>query len=87
MQHGFTEDNLNELQFAVFQMQRESEVANSRYVQIVDQILREFLAAVEAGPREVDAEVSWLTAWQVYAPYLTACMFLVGRISVCCWTY
>lgn len=84
MQHGFTEDNLKELRFAVFQLQRESEEANGRYVQIINQILREFLEEVERGPREVDTEVSLL---------MSACdtifdwALLLGRYFMCCWRY
>jgi hypothetical protein len=57
-QHGFSEDNLRELLFAVNQLLREDEVASERYVRIVRQILREFMREVNANRQEVEEEVS-----------------------------
>ena len=56
-QHGFSDDNLRELRFAVEQMRRLSEEAVPRYVQIVDQVFKEFFAEVNTDRGVVDIEV------------------------------
>lgn len=59
VQHGFTEDNLEELLFAVLQLLQEGEEPGTRYVQIIDQIFQEFLAEMKADASKVNTEVSW----------------------------
>lgn len=57
LQHGFSEDNLKELLFAILQLLRESEEPVVRYTAVVDQILQEFDELQQSGLVEVDTEV------------------------------
>lgn len=58
VQHGFTVENLEELLFAVLQLVKEEEEPSTRYVQIIDQIFKEFLTEVKADRMKVNSEVS-----------------------------
>ena len=60
VQHGFSEDNLKELLFAVLQMVRQNETATVKYGEVVEQIFQEFLALLDISDIEAEEEVSWL---------------------------
>lgn len=76
LQHGFSEDNLKELQYAVHQMQREGEKTNERYVKIIDQIFREFFDKAKTGLIEVDPEVSQCAGMDENCDVIIDCRFV-----------